>query len=90
MEAGKAIQSSFCVVNDLVQAFTGATCEWRLEGATGDLASATFPVDIPADGVSGETKLTLPSLGPGKYKLLVTVSSSRKTLGENWYELTVH
>jgi hypothetical protein len=33
--------------------------------------------------------LTLPSLGPGKYKLLVTITSSSKTLGENWYELTV-
>jgi hypothetical protein len=90
MEAGKAILSSFCVVNDLAQAFPGAICEWRLEGGGGDLASATFPVDIPADGVSAETKLTLPSLGPGKCKLLVTVTSSRKTLGENWYELTVH
>jgi beta-mannosidase len=89
MEAGKAVLSSFCVVNDLTQAFPGATCEWRLEGLIGDLASATFPVDIPADGVSAETKLTLPSLGPGKYKLFVTVTSSKKTLGENWYELTV-
>jgi hypothetical protein len=90
VEAGKAILVSFCVVNDLVQTFPGATCEWRLEGEIGDIASATFPVDIPSDGVSAETKLTLPSLRPGKYKLLVTVTSSRKTLGENWYELTVH
>jgi beta-galactosidase/beta-glucuronidase len=89
MEAGKAILISFCIVNDLTQAFPSATCEWRLEGGMGDIASATFPVDIPADGVSAEAKLTLPSLGPGKYKLLVTVTSSRKTLGENWYELTV-
>ena len=90
IEAGKAILVSFCVVNDLAQALPGAICEWRLEGEIGDIASATFPVDIPSDGVSAETKLTLPSLRPGKYKLLVTVTSSRKTLGENWYELTVH
>ncbi|MBE3068583.1 MAG: hypothetical protein IMZ73_14360 [Chloroflexi bacterium] len=89
MEAGKAILVSFCVVNDLAQALPGATCAWRLEGGMGDIASATFPVHIPADGVSAETKLTLPSLGPGKYKLLVTITSSSKTLGENWYELTV-
>ncbi|HEX7541538.1 MAG TPA: glycoside hydrolase family 2 TIM barrel-domain containing protein [Anaerolineales bacterium] len=89
MEAGKAILISFCIVNDLTQAFPSATCEWRLEGGIGAIASATFPVDIPADSISVEAKLTLPSLGPGKYKLLVTVTSSRKTLGENWYELTV-
>jgi beta-mannosidase len=90
MEAGRAMLVSFCVVNDLAQAFSAATCEWRLEGDLGDLASATFPVDIPADGVSAETKLTLPSLQPGKYSLLVTVTSNRATLGENWYELTVN
>jgi beta-mannosidase len=89
IESGRAILVSFCVVNDLTQALPGATCEWRLEGGMGDIASATFPVDIPADGVSVETKLTLPSLGPGKYKLSVTVTASRKTLGENWYELTI-
>ena len=90
IEVGKAFLGSFCVVNDLAQALPGAICEWRLEGEIGDIASATFPVNIPSDGVSAETKLTLPSLRPGKYKLSVTVTESRKTLGENWYELTVH
>jgi hypothetical protein len=89
MEAGKAIPVAFCVVNDLVQTFSDATCEWRLEGGIGNLASATFSVDIPADDVSAETKLTLPSLKPGKYKLLVVITSRKKTLGENWYELDV-
>jgi hypothetical protein len=55
----------------------------------GVMASASFPVDIPADGVSAKTQLTLPSLGRGKYKLLVSVSISRKILGENWYELKI-
>lgn len=90
LEAGKAALTSFCVVNDLMQAFPSAACKWRLEGGIGDLASAAFPMAIPADGVSAEIKLTLPSLGPGKYKLFVTITSSRNTLGENWYELTVH
>ncbi len=89
MEAGKATLISFCVVNDLAQAFPGANCEWRLEGELGAIASATFPLDIPADGVSAEIKLTLPSLRPGKYKLWVAVTASEKTLGENWYALTV-
>lgn len=90
IEAGKAILVSFCVVNDLTQAFPAATCSWHLAGGIGDLATATFHVDIPADDVSCETKLTLPSLGPGKYKLFVTITFSRMTLGDNWYELSVH
>jgi hypothetical protein len=89
IEAGKSRLITFCAVNDLAQAFPGTTCDWHLEGGLGDIASATFPVDVPADSVSAETKLTLPSLGPGKYKLSVTITSGRKTLGENWYELTV-
>ncbi len=56
---------SFCVVNDLAKALPDAICDWRLEGGMGDIASATFPVDIPADSISPETKLTLPSLGTG-------------------------
>lgn len=87
MEAGRAIPISFCVVNDLVQGFPSATCEWRLAGGMGDVASAAFPVDIPADGVSAVTKITLPSLGAGKYKLSVTIVFANKILGENWYEL---
>jgi hypothetical protein len=89
LETGKATLVTFCVVNDLVQAFPGATCEWRLEGVTGDLASAAFPMDIPSDGVSTEAKLTLPSLAPGNYKLLVAITSSRKVLGENLYKLSI-
>ena len=89
IEAGKASLISFCVVNDLADDLPGATCNWRLEGGMGDIASATFPVDIPADGVSAETKLTLPSLRPGKYKLMATITSSSKTLGENWYDLII-
>jgi len=88
IDAGKANRISFCVVNDLQQALPKSICEWRLEGVLGDIASATFPLDIPADGVSAEIKITLPSLRTGQYKLLVSVTSSRKTLGENWYELT--
>jgi hypothetical protein len=34
--------------------------------------------------------LTLPAFGPGKNTLLVTITSSRKTLGENWYDIFVH
>lgn len=90
IEAGKAALLSFRAVNDLLQAFPGTACEWRLEGGTGDIASATFPLDIPADGISAETKLTLPSLGAGKYKLSVALTSGSQVLGENWYELTVH
>ena len=89
IEAGKAALTSFCVVNDLLEAFPHTTCEWRLSNAKGDIASAAFPVDIPADGVSTEVKLTLPSLGPGTYRLSVTASSGSKQLGENWYELTI-
>jgi hypothetical protein len=55
----------------------------------GDIASATFPVDIPTDSISTETKLTLPSLGTGRYKLSVEVSANGKILGENQYELKI-
>jgi beta-mannosidase len=89
IEEGKAIPVSFCVVNDLAQAFVGATIQWHLVGKIGDLASATFPVDIPKDAVSVETRITLPSLSSGKYKLSVIITSNGKILGENWYDLIV-
>ncbi|MGA2503932.1 MAG: sugar-binding domain-containing protein [Anaerolineales bacterium] len=90
MEPGNAIQVSFCVVNDLLQASPSAVCNWRLEGGMGDIASATFPVNIPADNVSSQTKITLPSLGTGVYKLSVGVSANGKNIGENWYELNIN
>jgi hypothetical protein len=34
--------------------------------------------------------LTLPSLGPGKYKLLVSLTSNGDPIGDNWYELSLH
>jgi hypothetical protein len=89
MEAGKANSISFCVVNDLTDAFPAATCQWRLEGISGDLATATFPVDIPADGISAKTKLTLPSLGPGKYTLSAIITSTNQTIGANSYIINV-
>jgi hypothetical protein len=89
MESGKAIQVWFCVVNDLLHASPNAVVNWRLEGGMGDIASATFPVNIPADSISMQTKVTLPSLGTGMYKLLVAVFENGNTIGENWYELKV-
>jgi hypothetical protein len=86
---GKAIRVSFCVVNDLLLASPNAICKWRLEDGMGDIASATFPVDIPADSISTETKLTLPSLGIGRFKLSAEVSANGKIIGENWYEIKI-
>ena len=85
----KAALISFCVVNDFDHAFLSAICDWRLESGMGDIAAASFPVQIPADGVSAETKLTLPSLIPGKYKLFASITSGGKIIGENYYNLTV-
>lgn len=86
---GKEVQVSFSVVNDLLQASPNSICKWRLEDGMGDIASATFPVDIPADSISTETKLTLPSLGTGRYKLSAEVSANGKIIGENWYEIKI-
>jgi len=85
----KAPLISFCVVNDFAHAFLTATCDWRLESGMGDIAAASFPVQIPADGISTETRLTLPSLIPGKYKLFATITAGGKIIGENHYDLTV-
>ncbi len=85
----KATQVTFCVVNDMLQAFSDGVSEWYLEGAGGIIASASFPVNIPADSVSTETRLTLPSLQSGRYKLHVEVSSKEKILGKNWYEIII-
>jgi beta-galactosidase/beta-glucuronidase len=89
IDAGKATLASFCAINDLAKAFPGTSCEWRLFNDKGDIASASFTVDIPADNVSSEVKLTLPSLSPGKYTLSVSLTSGNKTIGENWYEIMV-
>lgn len=88
IEAWKANMVSFCVVNDLQQVLPGCTCLWRLEGNLGDIASASFPLTIPADSVSREVKITLPSLMPGQYKLSVNIMLERDLLGENWYAFT--
>ena len=89
IEAGKAALAIFCVVNDLPESFPGTLCEWRLSNQQGSIASATFQVDIPADGVSPEVKLTLPSIGAGKFSLSVSLTSGDKTLGENNYLINV-
>ena len=89
IEANKAVAAFFRVVNDYKKNFPGATCTWRLTGQSGAVASATFPVDIPSDGVSAETRLTLPSLRPGTYILSTTLTTSGLLLGENRYEITV-
>jgi hypothetical protein len=89
IEAGRAALASFRAVNDLLETFPKATCEWRLSDGEDDLASATFPVSIPADGVSDETHLTLLSLGPGSYRLYVNLTAGSRLLGENWYDIKV-
>jgi hypothetical protein len=89
IEAGRAALASFRAVNDLLEAFPKATCEWHLNDGEDDLASATFPVDIPANGVSDETRLTLLSLGPGSYRLHVALSAGSRVLGENWYDIKI-
>lgn len=87
IEAGKALPSEFFVVNDLLAAFLHAKVEWRLENDNGYIASATFPVDVPSNGVSTCIRVTLPSLPAGKSQLLVLLTSPRgEVIGENRYE----
>jgi beta-mannosidase len=89
IEPGKAALTSFRVVNDLTESFPGVTCDWHLANEKGDLASATFPIDVPADGVSEEVKLTLPSLSPGKYTFSVSLISGETVIGENRYDIVI-
>lgn len=89
IKPGKATRVAFCIVNDLAHVFHNATCAWTLKSGLGEIASATFPVKIPADGISAETQLTLPSLTPGKYKLAVNICTDTKIIGENLYDITV-
>ena len=88
-EAGKASPATICVVNDLAEAFPATDCTWQLSAEKSLIATASFPVDIPADGVSREVKVTLPSLNPGQFRLTVTLSSGEKILGKNWYKINV-
>ncbi len=55
-EAGKAALVYFRVINDLIDAFPDAECSWQLSSDKDVLASASFPVDIPADGISERSK----------------------------------
>jgi hypothetical protein len=89
VEAGKAAPVSFFIINDLAESFSVAKCEWHLGNENGDIASASFPVDIPADAISPDVKLTLPSLRPGKYSLTITLTTGSKVLGENAYQIVV-
>jgi hypothetical protein len=88
--AGKAVLTTFCVINDMLSAYSASVCEWHLEGPLGDIASAEFPIDIPANSVSPGIKLTLPSMRAGKYRLSVTIHQGNQVLGENLYELLIH
>ncbi|HTX90093.1 MAG TPA: beta galactosidase jelly roll domain-containing protein [Anaerolineales bacterium] len=89
LEARKALPIVFRAINDLTDSFPSATCEWHLANEKGDLASATFPVAIPADGVSEEVKLTLPSLSPGRFIFTVTLLADDAVVGENRYDILV-
>jgi hypothetical protein len=89
IEAGKAALTIFQAVNDLTESFPGASCEWSLSDKEGDVASASFPIDIPANGISNEVRLTLPSLVPGEFQFRVSLTHGRRVLGENLYELNV-
>jgi hypothetical protein len=90
IEAGKAALVTFCVVNDLLEDFPRLTCEWRYRSKIHQIASATFPVSVQANGVSAEVKLTLPSVGAGKHRLSVTlVTPTGKIVGENFYDLII-
>jgi len=87
IEAGKATPAKFCVVNDLLMAFPHTKVEWRLENDNGYIASATFPVDVPPNGVSTIIRVTLPSLPAGKSQLRVVLTSPQgEGIGENLYE----
>jgi hypothetical protein len=87
IEAGKANPSIFCVVNDTLTAFPRTKCEWRLEDVNGYIASATFPVDVPANAASAAIHVTLPSLVPGVSQLIVTLTTPQgKIIAENLYE----
>ncbi len=90
IEAGRANPSVCCVVNDTLSAYPRTKCEWRLEDVNGYIASATFPVDIPANGVSAKINVTLPSVVPGRSQLIVTLTTPQgKILAENLYEFRV-
>jgi hypothetical protein len=89
IEAGKAAPVSFFIINDLAESFSIAKCEWHLGNENGDVASASFPVDIPADAISPDVKLTLPSLRPGKYSLGITLTTGSRVLGENAYQIMI-
>jgi beta-mannosidase len=90
IKTGKEIPVSFCVVNDLLEAFPASICEWRLEDVKGEIASDNFKLDIPADGISTKVNLALPSLLPGKFILFASVKSNLKQLGNNWYKMTLN
>ena len=84
VKSGKPVQFALCVVNDNPTGFNGATCEWALDGARGEIA-----FDVPADSVSATAAVKGPALDAGHYQLtLVLRSSSGETLGNNVYELT--
>ena len=89
IKANTAALVTFRVVNDLTDAYPNAECAWQLSSASGVLVSASFPVDVPADGLSDEVKVTIPSLGLGVYDLDVTLKSGSKTLGENSYKIMI-
>ncbi len=89
VKSGKAALLSFRVVNDTIKEYPDAVCEWRLKSRINEIASATFPVHIPANGISEDIKLTLPSLFPGQYHLAVNLVAGSQVLGKNEYPITV-
>lgn len=89
IQAGKATLATFCAINDLSDDLCGTQCTWQLTGNKNVISSTSFPIDIPADGISENVKVTLPSLSNGLYRLNVTLSSGSKILGDNSYEIQV-
>jgi beta-mannosidase len=72
------------VVNDLHQAFPGATLRWDVYQGEQSVVSGEVRVDIPPDASQQVTAVTDLGLSPGEYTLRVRLLNARgELLGEN-------
>jgi beta-mannosidase len=92
--AGKPLQFSLCVVNDMQRAFPGAACRWQIlteeDQGQGDLVDAgRCRFDLAADAVTDGVAVTARAPDTGQYRLVLELHSQQgEPLGQNHYSFT--
>lgn len=88
IDAGKTAITTLMAVNDLPDAFPGATLRWESVYGGTSITSGEWQVDVPANDVSASKPVGLPFTKRGNYKVSVQITDAEgKLISENSYRV---